>query len=194
MQSAIPNTTSMSCSTKSTVRFSSRAIRLISSTAVLVSRGRDAGRRLVQQQQAGVDGERRRRSRASAGRRARARSPASDAKSLEADALEELLGRARGPLSGASRTSRRVASADGRAGRLSRSSSVESVQKRFVCWNERPIAAFDELPWRHAGDVLALEEDLARVRLEQAGDEVEERRLAGAVRADDRVDRALAAP
>ena len=38
---------------------------------------------------------------------------------------------------------------------------------------------------RKAGDILAREDHLARVRLQHAGDQVEQRRLAGAVRADD---------
>jgi hypothetical protein len=43
---------------------------------------------------------------------------------------------------------------------------------------------------RHAGDVLAVEHDTAGGRLVDAGEHVEERRLAGAVRADQRDDRA----
>jgi hypothetical protein len=47
-----------------------------------------------------------------------------------------------------------------------------------------------EIVRRDAGDVAVLEDHLARVGPEMAGDEVEERRLARAVRPDDRADRA----
>ena len=40
---------------------------------------------------------------------------------------------------------------------------------------------------RRGGDVLAVEDDAAAARLEQAGEQIDERRLAGAVRADQRV-------
>src|SRR5882672_7703450 len=43
---------------------------------------------------------------------------------------------------------------------------------------------------RRAGDVIAVEHDASRTRRERAGEEVEERGLAGAVRPDDRVQRA----
>ena len=43
---------------------------------------------------------------------------------------------------------------------------------------------------RHAGDALVLEPDLAGGRRQVAGDQVEHRRLAGAVGADDAGDRA----
>ena len=56
----MPNTTSMSCSTKRTVRFSERAILRISSTADFVSAGEMPGRRLVEEQEARLDRERRR--------------------------------------------------------------------------------------------------------------------------------------
>ncbi len=39
--------------------------------------------------------------------------------------------------------------------------------------------------WRRAGDVASVKSDRAGIRLEQAGDEIEQRRFAGAVRADD---------
>jgi hypothetical protein len=45
---------------------------------------------------------------------------------------------------------------------------------------------------RQGGDVLALEQHAARGRLVEAGDHVERRRLAGAVRADDADDLPLA--
>ena len=43
---------------------------------------------------------------------------------------------------------------------------------------------------RPAGDVLAIQPDLAGIRREQPGDDVEQGRLAGAVRADQAGDRA----
>src|SRR5207244_657882 len=80
---------------------------------------------------------------------------------------------------------------DGRAGHghvLARRERPEEVR----LLERAAHAALDELPRRPAGDVLAVEHDLAGVHLVEAGDEVEERRLAGAVRPDDGVDRALA--
>ena len=53
-----------------------------------------------------------------------------------------------------------------------------------------PDAALGRRVGRHAGDVLVLEDDRARRRLVDARDHVEERRLAGAVRADQADDRA----
>src|SRR5258706_13621301 len=51
-------------------------------------------------------------------------------------------------------------------------------------------AALHALRLRHAGDVLAAEEDAARARRERAGEQVHERGLAGAVRADEGMARA----
>src|SRR5439155_5943777 len=51
-------------------------------------------------------------------------------------------------------------------------------------------AALGDRMWRLAGDVLAVEDDPAGRRLVDAGQHVEERRLAGAVRPDQRDDRA----
>src|SRR4051812_45135859 len=51
-------------------------------------------------------------------------------------------------------------------------------------------AALHALRLRHAGDVLAAEEDAARARREGAGEHVDEGRLAGAVRPDQRMARA----
>ena len=65
--------------------------------------------------------------------------------------------------------------------------------KSFVVWNVRamPSAA---MAWGfQRGDPLAAEEDLALVGRERPGDQVEERGLARAVGADDRLDRARAA-
>ena len=44
--------------------------------------------------------------------------------------------------------------------------------------------------WLDAGDVLAVEQHAARLRLEHAGDQVDQRRLAGPVGADERAPRA----
>ena len=53
-----------------------------------------------------------------------------------------------------------------------------------------PDAALGDRVRRLAGDVVAVEDDLARGRLVDAGEHVEERRLAGAVRPDQADDRA----
>src|SRR5215831_8143533 len=45
------------------------------------------------------------------------------------------------------------------------------------------------LRWRQPGNALALEEDLARAEPDHAGDQVEDRALAGSVGADETVDR-----
>ncbi len=52
-------------------------------------------------------------------------------------------------------------------------------------WNERADAGAGARLRRIAGHVAAVEADVAGIGLQRAGDQVEERRLAGAVRADD---------
>src|SRR2546422_600426 len=75
----------------------------------------------------------------------------------------------------------------------SRAIRLISSTAAFVSLGASPaVAALDEQPRRLAGHVLALEGHPPRVRAHQPRDQVEERRLAGAVRADDGVDRSLA--
>ena len=59
-------------------------------------------------------------------------------------------------------------------------------------WNERTSPQPGDLVGRQPDEFLAVEEDRAAVGLDEAGEEVEHRGLAGAVRADERGDRALA--
>ena len=62
----------------------------------------------------------------------------------------------------------------------------------LVIWNERARPLRARARRGERGDVLAGEADAARVRAQVAGELADERRLAGAVRADDRVRLALA--
>src|SRR5439155_22887508 len=55
-----------------------------------------------------------------------------------------------------------------------------------------PDAALTALGGRHVGDILAVEPDRALRRRQHAGDEIEQRRLAGAVGADQTDDLAAA--
>ena len=55
-------------------------------------------------------------------------------------------------------------------------------------------AAAEQLVGRQPGDVLAVEDDLAAIGRDIAGDQVEQRRFARAVRADQAGDRAARAP
>ena len=132
------------------------------------------------------------RSRASAGRRATARVAAIARERAEAQ-RGRARPRARSLMSSGWEPRRASASHPSRRrlGERHVRQSEDSSQKRFVCWNERPMPRLTSRHGAVPGDVLALEHHSTGVRLHQAGDQVEERRLAGAVRADDRVDRAL---
>src|SRR5690242_2539083 len=54
-----------------------------------------------------------------------------------------------------------------------------------------PHAHAATLEWRYPGDVTAIDDDSAHGGLQMAGDQVEQRRLSGAVRADHRSNLAL---
>ena len=54
-----------------------------------------------------------------------------------------------------------------------------------MSWNERAMPRARDGARRQPGDVLAVEDDAAAVRRDAAGEHVEARRLAGAVRAHD---------
>ena len=69
-------------------------------------------------------------------------------------------------------------------------SSAVMFWKRRMFWNVRPMPRCGDRVRRLAGDVVAVEDDPAGGRLVDAGEHVEERRLAGAVRADQADDRA----
>ena len=63
--------------------------------------------------------------------------------------------------------------------------------KGFSFWNVRATPQAGDAVGAQAGDVVAVEEDAAGVERLEAGDQVEQRGLAGAVRADDAEDLAL---
>ena len=58
------------------------------------------------------------------------------------------------------------------------------LRNRRSVWNVRAIPRPRDLVRLEAGDALAVEDDVATGRLVDARDQVEQRRLAGAVRAD----------
>ena len=183
IRSARPITTSIRCSTISTVLPSSTCTDRISSTSVVDVLDRDAGHRLVEHDHVGLARRAASRARACAGRRARAgpratrrvpprptRSSASlgplgpdPARPPPDPHRPAELGVGRQPhvlprRSGAERRSRPGTSARARARAPER---------------------------RRAGDVVPVQLDRPRRRPEEAREQVEERRLAGAVRADD---------
>ena len=63
--------------------------------------------------------------------------------------------------------------------------------KGLSFWKVRATPRLAMLVGAQAGDVVAVEEDPAGVERLEAGDQVEQRRLAGAVRTDDAEDLAL---
>ena len=65
------------------------------------------------------------------------------------------------------------------------------LRNRRSVWNVRAIAEARDLVRLEADDAALVEQDVAVVGLVDAGDQVEERRLAGAVRADHADDLAL---
>ena len=74
---------------------------------------------------------------------------------------------------------------------ISRFCSRVAFSNSSMFWNVRAMPRPAIRCGGMRGDVLAVEDDPARGRLVDAADQVEDRRLAGAVRADDREDLAL---
>ena len=70
------------------------------------------------------------------------------------------------------------------------SSGVRSANS-WLIWNVRVMPSRTRSMRLEPGDVLAVEQDLAGGRAQHAGEQVDERGLAGAVRADQRMARAL---
>ena len=62
-----------------------------------------------------------------------------------------------------------------------------SPPKSWLIWNVRTTPRRTRAVRRQAGDVVAIEPDRAGARLQRAGEQVDQGRLAGAVRADQRV-------
>ena len=73
-------------------------------------------------------------------------------------------------------------------------SRTVSSGKISVIWKVRPMPIFTRPAAGTRLMFCAVQQDLARGRREEAGDQVEERRLAGAVRADDRAQLAVLDP
>ena len=193
MRSEIFITSFMSCSTSTTAMPLSRdlpdqAVDLLGLDRVA------AGGRLVEQQDARLGGQRAGDLQTLAARHREASLPATSATSLQADIGEEIAAPLRAsPGSGASRTA--VLNSAGRRLRFSRRwrPTMTFSQRRHALEDLQVLegarqAARRELVGRQAGHVLAVEVDRAAARRVDAGDDVEQRGLAGAVRADDRED------
>ena len=73
-------------------------------------------------------------------------------------------------------------------------SSAVMCENSLICWNVRDIPSAGDLEGAPAVDRAAVVNDAARVGRQEAGDEVEERGLARAVRPDHGLDAALARP
>ena len=71
-------------------------------------------------------------------------------------------------------------------------SRTDMLRNSRSVWNVRAMPRLRDLVRLEADDAALAEQDLAVVGLVDAGDQVEERRLAGAVRADHADDLALA--
>ena len=95
--------------------------------------------------------------------------------------------RAASPRCGARRPARPSALADRRARRLEH----REAREQRVDLERARHAALHALVLRKRGDPLVAQEHVARGRRERAGQQVDERRLAGAVRPDQRVPRAV---
>ena len=73
---------------------------------------------------------------------------------------------------------------------MQRFSSTVRPRNSWLIWKVRASPRRARSAWRQRGDVLAIEQHPAGMRLEHAGDQIDQRGLAGAVRADQRVARA----
>ena len=71
-------------------------------------------------------------------------------------------------------------------------SATDRLPNRLSSWNTMPMPRRDRVARRCERDLLAVEEDPAERRLLDAGDDLHQRRFAGAVLADQHVDGALA--
>ena len=194
-RSATCMTMPMSCSTSSTVRSRSARTRRTSSRDLGALGGVHAGDRLVEQHQARLHREAARELDALAvavgqqldlGRR---RASASPTNSSASSAAARCRRSSRAP-GRARRAARRSASGGG--GRRARSRAPSGGRRRRgsgSCARRRCPASWSG---RSAQEVAAVEAHAAGVRLVHARERVEERALAGAVRADDREQ--LAAP
>ena len=111
-------------------------------------------------------------------RSSRVRLPAGTLARSREPGLDQDVGAALGDVRAPSAPSRRLAA-------TSRFSKTVSLPKGCGIWNVRPMPVGAAPHRRQARDVPAAEADAAAVEREIAGDQVEQRRLAGAVRPDD---------
>ena len=187
-------TTRMSCSIRSTVSPLRRAACRIEVGELERLLRVHARGRLVEQQQLRLRSRARAPPRAAAGRRRRG--CARTARRAGEPAVgEQLDARARAPRASSRLTPRRPEDRR-RSPPLRREcmptrtfSSADICWKRRMFWNVRPMPRSVIACGGFAVDVLAVEDDASRGRLVDARDHVEERRLAGAVRADQADDR-----
>ena len=73
-------------------------------------------------------------------------------------------------------------------------SATDRLPNRLSSWNTMPMPRAHGIAGRGEGHLLAVQQDPALRRLLDAGDDLHQRRLAGAVLADQHVDRAARAP
>ena len=180
----------MSCSTSSTGTSARDALDQVADPLALG--GGQAGQRLVEQQQRAAASPARATCRAGAARRTTA-APASassmPARPIVANHGGGLRVHAVERVRASARTTKRAGS---RACTASRTfSPTLKPANRLVIWNERPMPARVIALRRQPGDRPARKRHRAAIGTEHAGDQVEGRGLAGAVRPDQRMQRAV---